>query len=137
MPIPTQCKGIDFGDGMSRPSLRPPSHSPLFPVSSKTTFLGEEKISHEDLLPRFSRSGATVVNPEPDEKSFLALNHFFTPFRVVGSLRMGVRVGVVGGLALDWGEGSEKQSVDDEETFAIMEGACGTLNLARRRVSEA
>ena len=48
---------------------------------------------------------------------------------------MGVWVGVVG--ALDWGEGSEKYSVDDEETFETMGGACDTLNLARRRVSEA
>ena len=40
------------------------------------------------------------------ENSFFALSHFFTPSRVVGSLRVGVWVGVVG--ALDWGEGIEK-----------------------------
>lgn len=75
------------------------------------------------------------MDPELDEKSFLALSHFFTPSRVVGSLRMGVWVGVVG--ALEWGEGNEKYSVDDEETFVTIGGACGMLNLARRRVSEA
>jgi hypothetical protein len=48
---------------------------------------------------------------------------------------VGIWVGVVG--PLDWGEGIEKYSVEDEEMFMDMGGACGMLNLARRRVSEA
>jgi len=52
----------------------------------------------DDSSPRSSRSGVLVVDPELDEKSFFALNHFFTPSRVVGSLRMGAWVGVVRAL---------------------------------------
>ena len=74
--------------------------------AARSSFLEKKRSVMEDLLPSSGRSGALVVDPELDEKSFLALNHFFTPSRVVGSLRMGVWVGVVG--ALDWGEGSEK-----------------------------
>ena len=74
--------------------------------AARSSFLEKKRSVIEVLVPRSGRSGVFVVDPELDEKSFLALSHFFTPSLVVGSLRIGVWVGVVG--TLDWGEGIEK-----------------------------
>ena len=103
--------------------------------AARSPFLEKNKSVREGLVPSSSRSGVLAFDPELVEKSSFALSHLPTPSRVVGSLRMGVWVGVVG--ASDWGEGMEKHPVDDDGTFAVMGGARGALNLAMRRVSEA
>ena len=81
---------------------------------ARSSFLGKNRSVTEDLIPSASRSGLFVADPELDEKSFLALSHFFMCSRVVGSLRVRVWVRVIG--VLDWGESNGGYSVDDEET---------------------
>ena len=85
----------------------------------------------KDLVRSSGSSGASVVDPEPGEKCFLALSHFFTPSPVVGSLRLGLGwIGAAG--ASDRNEGGENDPSDEEETLDLG-GAWGMPNPASVR----
>lgn len=77
-------------------------------------------------------SGVLAVAPELGEKSFLALSHFFTPSRGVGSFGMGlIWIGVIG--ALDRNEGGENDPSDDNEENLDLGGVWGMPNPASVR----
>jgi len=76
--------------------------------------------------------GALAVDPELGEKRSLALNHLFTPARVVGGLGLGlVWIGVMG--TSDRDEGGEDDPFDDNEENLDLGGVWDMPNPASVR----